>query len=119
MANPIGNGYIGSCQCQIIAKHLVEHFLGKCHSRRFTFDQQPRITAPVENHDIETPFQAIQFNFSFDGNPGDRLSFLFYQIMHHMLPYPFFRCQDHILLPDDIEYHHRPVLLFHLIIESR
>ena len=119
MRQAIGHYDIRRLMNVVVAANLVENLLGYGHLGCFAFDEQERFAKPVEHQNVRSFPQLIQLQTALTPDQRFRIAILIQQQMHDVLPHPFFRRNEHILLPQHIENIRFPPDLLRIVIKNR
>lgn len=103
MMQAVGKHQVFNLQDHIIPDGLVQFILRQLNIGGFAFHHEQGCAVAVKDRHIK-PFSGLdQLNFGFNPDQRCRDFLVDDQVMKDMLPYPFFRGQPDMLLPDRVK----------------
>jgi len=108
----VGDDEVFCFEGMIVDRRLPQGLLAHGQVGGLAFYDHPRFALAIEDHDVGTFLQPVELEAAFDADEGTRVLQGLDEVVHKMLPHPFFGCQHQIFFADAVEDQKLALLFF-------
>ncbi len=115
----IGDRHILRSYGHVINRCLVERALCQFDGKRLAFDQHPGFARTVIDEDIRSLLQRVVHQTSLNPKQGFWIIQMMNEVIQHVLAYPLFRSENHVLLAHCVKNEDLSLTLLNFDIKGR